>query len=342
MVQGRRRDLGLGGVSWISLAEARERAKAFRKIAREGGDPLAERARARASEITFRQAAKQVHEGLKPSWKNAKHGQQWINTLEAYVFPYFGDTRIDLVGTPEVLRALSPIWLTKSETARRVRQRIGQVLDWAKSAGHRQGDNPVDTVAKGLPRQTDRAEHHRAVAYADAAAFVKLLQNADGNELTRLAFEFLVLTATRTSEVLKATWSEIDETSVLWTIPKGRMKAGVEHRVPLSQRAVAILKRARKLAPEGDLVFPGRRGRPLSNMAFAMTMRRIKVDATPHGFRSTFRDWASEMTAFPHEVAEMALAHTVSNKVEAAYRRSDLLQKRRELMEAWGVYLDAS
>lgn len=342
VVQGRRRDIGLGGAGLVPLAEAREKALAFRKLARDGGDPLAERRKAQATVPTFAEAAEKVHDEHKASWENAKHAGQWIQTLRAYALPHFGNRRVDQVETPDVLRALSPIWLTKPETARRVRQRIGTVLDWAKAAGYRSGDNAVEGVARGLPRQGERDEHHAALPYGEVPAFVADLRTGERAEIARLAFEFLILTAARTSEVLGAEWREIDQAEALWIVPASRMKKRREHRVPLSGRALDILKQAKPLAGDSKLIFPGRSGtKPLSNMVFEMTLRRKGLTITTHGFRSSFRDWAAETTNFPREVAEMALAHVVENRVEAAYRRGDLLAKRREMMQQWDVYLNS-
>jgi len=339
IVQGRRRDLGLGGVSWVSLAEARERAKAYRKIAREGGDPLAQREALKLTALTFEGAAERVHASQKPSWKSAKHGGQWISTLRAYAYPHIGRLPVDKITSAHILKVLEPIWLSKSETAGRVRQRLRVVLDWARTAGYRSGENPVDGVEKGLPRQTKRVQHHKAVPYAEVGAFIQRLRTSDCNPSTKLAFEFLILTATRTSEALLARKEELDFKAGVWEVPAERMKAGVAHRVPLAPRPLEILRAADDLSP-GEFVFPGMKvGRPLSNMALGMAMRRMGFEGVPHGFRSSFRDWASEATSFSHEVAEMALAHSIKNKVEAAYRRGDLLEKRRELMEAWASYV---
>ena len=344
VIQGKRRDIGLGGLSLVTLVEAREKALAYRKQAREGNDPIAERAnakKAREAALTFAEAAEQVHADHKASWKNEKHATQWITTLRTYANPHLGAQRVSAIVTPDVLRALTPIWLTKPETARRVRQRISTVLDWAKAAGHRSGDNPVEGVERGLPKQGDRDEHHAALPYAEVPAFVARLQKTTQGELARLAFEFLILTAARTGEVLGAEWREINEAEALWTVPARRMKAGREHRVPLSRRVLAILQRARELAPHASLIFPGRAaGRPMSSMVFLLTLRRMELPFTAHGFRSSFRDWAAEATNLPREVAEMALAHSIESKVEAAYRRGDLLEKRREMMELWAAFQD--
>ncbi len=340
VVQRRRRDIGLGGLSLVTLAEAREEAIRMRKIARQGGDPLKERRKAAAHVPTFEEAAILVHKEHAPTWKNEKHAAQWISTLKTYVFPLFGNRPVDQVDTPEVLNALSRIWLPKPETARRVRQRIGTVLDWAKAAGHRSGDNPISGIAKGLPNQPKKQKHHAALPYSEVNSFVSRLRSTDANESTRLAFEFLILTATRTSEVILAEWSEIDEGNKAWTIPADRMKAGNIYRIPLSGRCIEILIRSKEISDGGRYVFPSRSGqKPLSTMVFLMMIRRMDEDITAHGFRSSFRDWAAERTNFSREVCEMALAHTVSNKVEAAYLRGDLFDKRRKLMDTWAAFV---
>lgn len=342
IVQGRRRDIGLGGLRLVSLAEAREAARHYRKVARDGGDPIAERRQARVTAPTFEQAARAVHRQRAPAWRNPKHKDQWINSLTEYAFPIIGGLRVDQIAAPDVLRVLSPIWLAKAETARRVRQRMHAVFDWAKASGHRSGDNPVDGVAKGLPKQPDRIRHHAALAYADMPSFINTLRADSIGEPVKLAFEFLILTATRTSETLNARWTEIDFKERVWTIPAERMKAGRAHRVPLAPRAVEILERAKALAGDSNLVFPGRKhDAPMSNMVFLMALRRMELDVTGHGFRSAFRDWASERTNFSRDVCEMALAHTIKDKAEAAYRRGDLIDKRRALMNAWAAYAAA-
>jgi len=338
VVQGRRRDIGLGSLSTVGLADAREKAAAMRRSAREGGDPIAERRAASRVVPTFAEAAREVHASHRKAWKNAKHAAQWLTTLETYAFPVFGGRTIDQITTADVLRALSGIWLTKPETARRVRQRIGSVMDWAKAAGYRAGDNPVHGVTKGLPRQNDRPAHHAAVPYTEMPDFIRRLQDQSPS-VARRALEFLILTAGRTGEVIEARWSEVDLERSMWTIPADRMKAKREHRVPLSSRAAALLREA-KAAATGEFVFAGRTAdRALSNMALLMLMRRMGETATAHGFRSAFRDWASERTNFPRDVCEMALAHTIRDKTEAAYRRGDLLEKRRQLMERWSQYV---
>ena len=343
VVQGRRRDIGLGGLKVVSLADAREHAAELRKSARAGSDPMIERRRAKAKLPSFEEAARKVHRDRAGSWKNVKHAAQWLSTLEQYAFPVFGVHRIDLIETPDVLKALSEIWLKRPETARRVRQRIGAVFDWAKAAGFRSGENPVEGVTKGLPRQPDRDEHFAALPYTEVAGFLVKLSTAATSEGAKLALEYLILTASRTSEVLGARWAEMDLVKGIWTISSDRMKAGREHRVPLSKRALAILQRAKDLSGGSTFVFPGRTlDRPMSNMVFLMIVRRMDLSVTVHGFRSAFRDWSSERTNFSREVCEMALAHTIKSKAEAAYRRGDLLEKRRDLMATWAKYIAAT
>jgi integrase len=339
VVRGKRRDIGLGGLRVVSLAEARDQALAYRKLARNGGDPLSERRRHRRLIPTFAEAARSVHAEHSAACRNAKHSAQWVNTLVQYVFPTLGARRVDQIETPDVLKVLAPIWLTRPETARRVRQRISVVLDWAKAAGFREGENPVTGVAKGLPRQPDRKAHHAALPYVEVPGFLAALHEVDISLSTRLAFEFVVLTAARTGEVLAARWDEIDLNGETWTIPPERMKAARQHRVPLSRRCLEILADSRELSGDSPYVFPGRSvGKPLSNMVFLMTLRRMGVNVTAHGFRSSFRDWASEQTSFSRDVCELALGHIVKDKTEAAYRRGDLLDKRRDLMEAWAAF----
>ena len=334
VVRGKRRDIGLGGVSYVSLAEAREEARKMRKIAREGGDPIAAR-KANAACPTFEEAARRVHkEQIVGQAKNEKHRAQWINTLRDYAFPVIGGKTVREIGQADVLQVLSPIWTEKPETARRVRQRIRTVMDWARTAGHFDGVNPVEGVDKGLARQRERVKHHAALPWAEVPTFLPLL----GDSVAGMALRFLILTAARTGEVIGARWSEIDLDAGLWVIPADRMKAKREHRVPLSDEAVAILEQVKAL--DDEMVFPGqKRGKGLSNMAMLQLLRRIKRDEiTVHGFRSSFRDWAAEQSGMPSEVAELCLAHEVGNAVERAYRRSDLLEKRRELMASWGKF----
>jgi integrase len=340
VVRGKRCDLGLGSVALVSLSEARVEAVRCKKVAWEGGDPRAERRRKRQPVPTFAEATQQVHAAHSTAFRNAKHKAQWLASLKADVFPAFGDRPVDTIDSGDVLKALSPIWTTKPETARRLRQRIRVVLDWAKASGFRSGDNPVDGVTRVLPKVRQNAAHHAALPYQDVAAFLKVLRASDAGEATKLAFEFLILTATRTSEVLGARWEEIDRGAKTWTIPSTRIKAGRAHRVPLSPQCLEILQCAENLADGGPYVFPGRSPKtPLSNMVLLMLLRRLKHDdVTAHGFRSAFRDWAAERTNVPRAVCEAALAHTVRDKTEAAYHRTDLFERRRQLMKAWSRF----
>ena len=273
---------------------------------------------------------------------------QWINTLRDYAFPFIGALPVHAIGTAEVLKVLAPIWLEKPETARRVRQRIGVILDWARAAGHRSGDNPDNLIGDALPRQRKRDEHHAALPYAKVPEFIQQLQAGPSEPISKLAFEFLILTAVRTKEARGARRSEINFEAKTWTIPGDdiatgrRMKAGREHIVPLSGRCIEIVKEAIQLGGDNELIFPDLPfGRQMSENRFLVVRNSLGYGSdvcTPHGFRSSFRDWAAEETDYPPEVAEMALAHTIKNKVEAAYRRGHLLAKRRELMSAWAQY----
>lgn len=340
-VAGKRRDVGLGSADTVTLAEARDLAHDIRRKARLGEDPVAARRAQREGVPTFEAMARAVHAAHLDTWRNGKHTAQWITTLEAYAFPFIGKLQVNRIETGDVLKLLLPIWTTKPETARRVLQRVRAVIDHATAAGHRSGENPCRIAAIGLPKQGDTVRHFAALPYADLPGFVAKLRAADSAETVKLALEFLILTAARSGEVRGARWDEIDLEAKLWTIPAERMKAEREHVVPLTARAIEILTRARELAPpKSELVFPSNRSKAggLSDMALTMVLRRLKVEATAHGFRSTFRGWCSEETDFPGEVAEMALAHAIGSKVEAAYRRGKLLEKRRELMDAWATF----
>lgn len=341
---GHRRDIGLGSALNVSLAEAREEAEKVRRQVRAGIDVVAERRRPKEEgPPTFREAARRVHAEHLPSWKNAKHGAQWLATLDAYAFPRLGDLPVDQIDGPQVRDVLAEIWLTIPETARRVRQRIGTVLDWAHAKGYRPTEAPTRSISRGLPRQPKQDGHFEAMAWQDVPGFLARLRDLPNGETTKLALEFLILTAVRSGEMRGAGWNELDLTACTWTIPAERMKAGRMHVVPLAPRALEILDTmaARRLSDAPDaLVFPGAKpGRPMSDMTLTMLLRRAGAACTAHGFRSSFRDWASEATAFPREVAEAALAHTVGSKVERAYARSDLLERRRALMDAWAAFL---
>ena len=336
---GRRRDIGLGSASKVPLKLARQRASEVREQVEAGIDPVAERAKA-AGIPTFREAAKQVHAEHKASWKNAKHKAQWLSTLETYAFPAFGDRSVAQVDAPAVRDALAAIWLEKPETARRLRQRIRTVIDWSVAKGYREGALAMPVIDKALPKQRAKVRHHKAVPYAELPAFMGELRKSES--MGRLALEAVILTAARSGEVRLATWRELDLDAATWTVPAERMKAGREHVVPLSAPAVALFERMKAHRCDDTdvaLVFPGiKRGKPLSDMTLTKAMRDMGKEETPHGFRSTFRDWVAEQTTWPADLAEAALAHVVSDKTVAAYQRGSMLEKRRELMAAWGEF----
>jgi integrase len=344
---GKRRDLGLGSANNVPLAEAREAADDMRRAFRRGEDPVADRRRARGAVPTFREAAEMVHKEHRPSWKNPKHAAQWLSTLEAYAFPRLGDTLVNRIDGPMVRDVLAEIWLIIPETARRVRQRIGTVLDFAHAKGWREAEAPLRSVSRGLPKQPKKTGHFAAMAWQDVPAFIASMEDTlKASETVRLALEFLILTAARSGEVRGALWSEIDLDEKAWNIPATRMKGGRAHRVPLSNPAVTILQRMQTLRRTDDpqgLLFEGRKpGRPFSDMTLVMPIRRANIPITVHGFRSAFRDWTAERTVFPREVAEKALAHAVRDRVEAAYQRGDLFDKRRELMNAWAIFCSSA
>lgn len=350
-IAGKRRMMGLGACSVLTLAEARDKAAEARKLAKQGIDPLESRKAAEVAEkaavTTFREAALDYIESHRAGWRNAKHGQQWANTLAQYVYPKFGDKPVGGVSTEDVLGALKPIWTDKPETANRVRNRIELVLDAARAKGLATGINPAawrGHLDKLLPKRTKASKgHHAAMDYRDVPAFYKRL-TTERDSLSAAALQLTILTACRTSEVLLATWDEFDLDNRLWTIPARRMKAAVAHRVPLSDEAMKLLDTIKRMGKSKGYLFPGAKaGKPLSNMAMTMALRKLgHGDLTVHGFRSSFRDWCAEETHYPNIVAEQALAHTVGDKVEAAYRRGDLLDKRRAMMEDWATYCASS
>lgn len=341
-------EIGLGGLSSVPLAMARRRAAECRRLISEGGDPR-NAVRKRRTVPTFAELSEVVIASLEEGWRNDKHGQQWRNTLATYAAS-LNSKPVDQISTEDVLGVLRPIWIEKAETASRVRGRIEKILDAAKASGHRSGENLArwrGHLEHWLPkRQKLQRGHHPAMAWQDIPAFIAQLR--DNHSVSALACEFVILTAARSGEILGSKradkirgmeWAEVDFDAQIWTVPATRMKGGVEHRVPLSKRAVEILKEVKRVG-NGTFVFPGQRpNRPLSNGAILALLKRMVVEGvTPHGFRSTFRDWVGENTNFPREVAEAALAHTIGNKVERAYRRGDALEKRRKLMDAWAGF----
>ena len=343
MLKGRARNMGLGALHTISLAEARQAALECRKTCLEGKDPIEER-KARlgspegSGQPTFMSCAESYIAAHEASWRNPKHVEQWRSTLQTYAAPVFGRKPIDTIDLGLVMQVLEPIWSVKTETASRIRGRIEAVLDWATVRGFRSGENPArwrGHLEALLPKRSrvQRVQHHSALPYHEVPAFMKLLAAQPG--VGAKALQFLILTAARTGEVIGARWSEIDLERRIWTIPGERMKAGKEHRVPLVDGAMRLLGPR----PDNDglpLFSSSSSNKPLSNMALLAVLKRMeRTDITAHGFRSSFRDWVAEQTEFPHELAEMALAHTVSNKVEAAYRRGDMFERRVKLMEQW-------
>ncbi len=347
MMGGRRRDMGLGGFPDVPLADARSAARRARERIRVGVDPIDEGRAAtnalranQARSVTFKQAALDYLAAHEDGWRNKKHAQRWRNTLATYAFPHVGTVQVSDVELPHVLAILEPIWRGKTETATRLRGRLEQVLDWATARGYRSGLNPArwrGHLDKLLvrPSKIVRIEHRAALPVAELGGFMKALREATG--IGARALEFAVLTAARSGEVRGATWSEIDLKAATWTVPADRMQMGREHRVPLPAAAVTLLKALPRIVGS-DLVFPAPRGGQLSDMTLTAVVRRMKVAAVPRGFRSTFRDWASEHTNYPRDAAELALAHAIGDKVEAAYRRGDLFEKRRRMMSDWAAF----
>ena len=337
-INGRRRDIGLGPLDMVKLAEARELAIDMRRDIQGGIDPIEERKRQKIEILTFKAAAEKVHTEQKATWKNGKHQDQWIKTLETYAFPKLGDRLVNDIEGPLIREVLLDFWLEKPETARRVKQRIGVVLDWAYANGMRATEAPMRSLSRALPRQPKQDGHFAAMPYENVPTFFKHLHKR--TSVARLALEFLILTASRSGEVRGAKWAEINLGAKLWTVPAKRMKVGKEHVVPLTDTAIDVLERAKPYYAEcSDLIFPGRNVlRPMSDMTLLKILQYAKLPFTVHGFRSAFRDWAAEKTSYPGEVAEAALAHTVSNRVEAAYRRTNYLDKRRELMREWSEF----
>ena len=344
-IGGRRADLGLGGYPAMSLAQARRRAQDNRILAKSGGDPLAEKREEAmvAAMPTFEALARQHIAEHRYAWRNAKHAGQWLSTLETYAFPAIGTVKVNEITRRQVVDVLSPIWHTKAETARRVRQRIRAVMDRAVALGYIDYNPAGDAINGALTKMPRVRAHHRALPYLELPAALAAVRGSTASPSVKLAFEMLALTACRSGEVRGMIWDEVNWDTGAWTIPADRMKAGRLHRVPLSRRAQEILKEARCLGDGIDFVFPApRSGGVLSDMSLTQMLRRLGLDFVPHGLRSSFRDWAAEQTDAPHAVMETALAHTVGNATEAAYARSDLFELRRGLMDKWSEFLEGS
>ncbi|MET4161955.1 integrase [Marinobacterium sp. MBR-111] len=347
-VGDKRRDFGLGAFPDVSLAGAREKARDLRERIAAGVDPVAERQRlrdairaAQAKAITFEEAAHRCHDARKDEFRNVKHRADWINSLERHAFKHIGSLPVDTIELPHILALLEPIWKTKTETATRVRQRVETVLSWATVAGHRKGDNPArwpDNLDQLLPTPSKirKVKHHKALPWQDVPGFMVDLRQREG--MAARALEFVILTAARSGEVRHATWDEIDLAAKVWTVPADRMKAHKDHRVPLSDAVLELLQRTPRM--EGsNLLFTAPRGNALSDMSISAVCRRMEVDATPHGFRSCFKDWARSRTAYPDEVSELALAHVNSDATRAAYARDELLPQRARMMADWAKFL---
>ncbi len=347
-IGGRRREMGLGGYPDVTLARAREAARDARAAIKGGVDPIEAGRKARSmlrsgqkTRMTFRNAADAYVAAHGSAWRNSKHRDQWTSTLSTYAYPVLGSLDVSRIESAHVLRVLEPIWIEKTETATRLRGRVERVLDWATAREFRTGPNParwrghLDKLLAN-PGQLRRVVHHKALAVDAMPAFMGRLKNAEG--LGARALEFAILTAARSGEVRGALWAEIDMEEAVWTVPAERMKAGKEHRVPLSRAALAVLQSQRP-GHRDTAVFRAPSGGPVSDMTLSAVLRRMGEDAVPHGFRSTFRDWIAERTTYPNELAELALAHTIGNKVEAAYRRGDMIAKRRQLMEDWAAFI---
>jgi integrase len=342
-IDGKARNIGVGGYPAVGLKEARTRAMDNLKAIREGKDPVGEKraAKAEATSPTFSELAQTVIDLRRPTWSSQRHATQWSESLALHAFPSIGGKRITDVTAADALAVLTPIWISKPETATRVRQRMAVVFDYAIAKGLRM-DNPANgSIDKALPRRPRLQAHHAALPFADLPAALESVRASTGEASTKLAFEFMVLTAARAGEVRGAVWSEIDLEKRTWTIPATRMKARKEHRVPLADRAMAILREMQGLGRKGEIVFQSSRGKgsPMSNMTFEMLLRRLSIPAVPHGFRSTFRDWTIEATGYDWVVGETALAHRLGNSVESAYARTDLFERRRGLMQEWADFV---
>ena len=340
-IHGRRRSIGLGGVNWVTLAEAREAALDNRRVARRGGDPLAAKRQAKAPR--FRDAAISTWESLRPRWRSEKAAANWLQQLERHAMKRIGDMPVNRIGREDVLAVLTPIWGKKPETARRVRRYIRTTLEWCQAHGFVESNAAGDAINGALPRMAAVKAHYEALPYREISGVLKAIESSGASTVVRLALQFLIFTAARSGEVRGAVWSEIEMDRQVWKIPGKRMKAGAEHRVPLSGRAMEIIDRTRALGDRSEFVFPSpvRQDRPISDATLSKLLRTTGLagQATVHGFRSSFRDWCAD-TGQPRELAEAALAHTVGG-VEGAYFRSDLFERRRKLMDAWAQYLTA-
>jgi len=338
--QGRRREIGLGSAKIVSVATARKNAHQNLVLVSEGIDPIEDK-KQESVIPKFEVAARKVHEENRPTWRNAKHAAQFITTLETYAFPVIGSLSVTEINSSHILRILSPIWVTKAETAKRVRQRLSTVFKYCVAQQWRTDDPANIAIVEALPNLKKKVQHRKSISYNDVSAFIETVLNSSAGLSTKLGLEFLILTATRSGEVRNARWDEVNGS--LWTIPAERMKAGVAHRVPLPLRCMEILEEARNISKGSGYIFEGTKpNKPLSENTFNKLMKELGLEVHAHGFRTSFRTWTQEKTNYPREIAEAALAHSLKDKAEAAYARSDLLEKRAELMEAWAQFISTN
>ena len=338
--QGRRREIGLGSAKIVSVATARKNAHQNLVLVSEGVDPIEDK---KQDSIIpkFEVAARKVYEVNRPTWRNAKHAAQFITTLETYAFPIIGSMSVKEINSSHILRILSPIWVTQAETAKRVRQRLSTVFKYCVAQQWRTDDPANIAIVEALPNLKKKVQHRKSISYNDVSAFIETVSKSSAGLSTKLGLEFLILTATRSGEVRNARWDEVNGSP--WTIPAERMKAGVAHRVPLPLRCIEILEEAKKISQGSEYIFEGTKpNKPLSENTFNKLMKELGLEVHAHGFRTSFRTWTQEKTNYPREIAETALAHSLKDKAEAAYARSDLLEKRAELMEAWANFISAS
>ena len=338
--KGRRREIGLGSAQIVSVATARKNAYQNLVLVSEGIDPIEDK-KQDSLIPKFEAAARKVHEENRPTWRNAKHAAQFITTLETFAFPVIGNLSVTEINSSHILRILSPIWVTKAETAKRVRQRLSTVFKYCVAQQWRTDDPANIAIVEALPNLKKKVQHRKSISYNDIAAFIETVSNSSAGLSTKLGLEFLILTATRSGEVRNARWDEVNGS--LWTIPAERMKAGVAHRIPLPSRCMEILQEAQTISQGSGFIFEGTKpSKPLSENTFNKLMKELGLEVHAHGFRTSFRTWTQEKTNYPREIAEAALAHSLRDKAEAAYARSDLLEKRTEMMEAWANFISAS
>ena len=339
-VGNRRRDMGLGNIKLVSLKNARELAIHYKSQARSGLDPFIERKKEKGAFVTFKTCTESVYKIVEPGLKNKRFAKSWLSSIEQHAYPHIGDVPISQITPANILSVLTPIWNSKSETARKIKQRLTLIMKWSRAQGYYDGYDPVEIAEQALPRIKKIKKHFKAIDFEELPNFIKKLKKGELSFVTKCALEFLILTAGRTTEVIHAVWDEINFEKGLWTIPAIRMKNNKEHVVPLTTKMIHILTELKKLKKDSFYIFEISKNKPISNNTMRIALqKRLNVDATIHGMRSSFKDWASEKTNFNNEVSEMALAHSIGNKVEASYRRGNLLQKRKALMNEWEHFL---